>query len=319
MSIKEGNCPVCKSSDVNFFCFGYDILYRMTSDTFSVLKCKRCHALFINPFPSQEQSRKFYPQNYYSYETSDQPKGFFESLKKKIIDYYTNPKAKFNLFDKILVMIFKNKFSGVPLYKKERGRFLDIGCGSGVNLRIVKEYGWEPYGIELDEKAVEFAKNDGLNVECSSLEQAKFSVKFDSIRIWHVFEHLNNPDKAMEKIAGLLADDGEILMAVPNSNSWTRKIFKKYWYGLDVPRHVVNYSPKTLNYILEKNNLKIKELKYASCGSFIGSISNLLKFNFEYNTNLIDNFFLVTLFSPLDYLSDLFSQGDTIFLKIIKK
>jgi 2-polyprenyl-3-methyl-5-hydroxy-6-metoxy-1,4-benzoquinol methylase len=290
----------------------------MTPDRFSVLECRNCHALFINPFPNQEQTSKFYPQNYYSYEISNHPKGFFENLKKKIIDYHTNPKAKFNFFDKILILIFKNKFSGVPLYRKEGGKFLDIGCGSGANLKTVKEYGWKAYGIELDEKAVTYAKRSGLDVECVSLEKAIFPTKFDSIRIWHVFEHLTNPNESIKKISEILDDDGEILMAIPNSNSWAKKIFKKYWYSLDIPRHIIIYSPETLNQILKNNNLKIKELKFASCGSFVGSISNFLKFNFGYNGNLINNIFLISIFSIFDYLSDIFKKGDTIFITINK-
>ena len=315
---KQVICPVCGSEDVKFFCFGYDMLYKMTPDKFSILECNKCSALFINPFLNQEQASKFYPQNYYSYEISNQPKGFFENLKSKIIDYHTNSEAKFDLFDRILIMIFKNKFSGVPLYRKEGGKFLDIGCGSGANLKTVKEYGWEAYGIELDEKAVKYAKKNGFNVECASLEKATFPIRFDSIRIWHVFEHLTNPNAALRKISQLLKDDGEILMAVPNSDSFSRMIFESYWYNLDVPRHVVNYCPRTLRYLCEKNNLRIEKIIYASCGSYVGSISNFLKYNFGIKRNLIDNIFLVILFSPLDFLSDFFKKGDTIFITLKK-
>jgi 2-polyprenyl-3-methyl-5-hydroxy-6-metoxy-1,4-benzoquinol methylase len=312
------NCPVCNSEKNKFEFKGRDILYQMVEDEFSILSCQNCRAMFIDPFPSRERTNDFYPKNYYSYETSE-PKGFFEDVKKKIIKFHTDPDAKLGIFDKLLVMIFKSKFSGMPLYKKEGGNFLDIGCGNGVNLKTVKNYGWDAYGIELDKNAVEYARRLGLNVECVGLEEADFSgKKFDCIRIWHVFEHLTNPKEAMAKIAGMLNDDGEILMAVPNSDSFSKKLFRSCWYALDAPRHVINYCPKTLRYLCKKNNLKIEKIVYASCGSYVGSLSNFLRSNFGYKKNLINNLFLIALFSPLDFLSDFMNKGDTIFLTIKK-
>jgi 2-polyprenyl-3-methyl-5-hydroxy-6-metoxy-1,4-benzoquinol methylase len=312
------NCPVCNSEKNKFEFRGWDILYWMVEDEFSILSCQNCRAMFIDPFPSRERTNDFYPKNYYSYETSE-PKGFFEDVKKKIIKFHTDPDAKLGFFDKFLVMLFKSKFSGMPLYKKEGGRFLDIGCGNGTNLRIVKTYGWEAYGIELDKNAVEFAKKQGLNVEQAGLEEADLSgKKFDCIRIWHVFEHLTEPNGAMAKLSGLLNENGEILMAVPNSDSLPRRLFKTYWYALDAPRHVINYCPKTLRYLCRKNNLKIEKIVYASCGSYVGSFSNFFRRNFGYSGNLINNLFLIALFSPLDFLSDFLKKGDTIFVTIKK-
>lgn len=321
MQIKKTtiNCPICESKKNKFSCFGYDILYRMVNDKFSVFSCRDCGAMFVEPFPSRKKTSEYYPKNYYSYDTSSY-QGFFENLKKKIVKYHTEPEAKFSFFDKLLIMIFKNKFSGVPLYKKENGKFLDIGCGSGVNLKTTREYGWEAHGIELDEKAVEYAKSQGLNVQRASLEEAQFfGNKFDCIRIWHVFEHLTDPNGVMKKISEILNDDGEILMAVPNTDSFPRILFGTYWYGLDVPRHVINYCPKALRYLCKKNDLKIEKIFCASCGSYVGSFSNFLRKKFGYNGNLINNLFLIALFSPLDFLSDFLKKGDTIFLTIKKQ
>lgn len=290
----------------------------MTNDQFSVKRCCDCNALFLVPFPSRKEIKRFYPQNYYSYDVNE-PKGFFEKLKEKIIKSKMGGKSNLNFFDKFLLLVFQSKFSGLPLYKLENGKFLDIGCGNGKNLKLMAEYGWDTYGIELDGNAVANAKSQGLKVEQSSLEDADFhAIKFDSIRIWHVFEHLTEPQNAIKKLKELLSDNGEILMAVPNTRSIARKIFNKYWYGLDVPRHVIGYSPKTLKYLVHLHGLRITEIKYASCGSFLGSISNFLRQKFSYKGNLINNIFFVFMLSPIDFISDLFKVGDTIFLKIKK-
>lgn len=316
-------CPVCGRNETKFCYFAHDILYKIVKDKFSIYKCSNCRASFIFPFPNQEETEKFYPNNYYSYKPKDEAKkneGFFTRIKNNIIKHYMEPGYKFGFFDKLMILLFKGKFSGIPIYKKRNGTFLDIGCGPGNNLEILNRYGWDTYGIEIDERIVEYAKRRNLNVRKDSVESADFpSKKFDCIRIWHVFEHLINPHIALEKISQFLKDDGEILMAVPNGDSFASKFFGKYWYGLDVPRHVITYNPYTLNYLFEKYNLKCESIKYASCGSFIGSISNFFKSRFNFNGNLINNIFLVILFSPLDFISDKLNKGDTIFLKVVKK
>lgn len=312
------NCPVCSAKEKSFLFTAYDILYCMTDNKFTLLKCENCSALYILPFPTQKETETFYPKNYYSYEVITE-EGFFEKLKRKIIQSKVGDKSKLTIFDRILITIFQSKFSGVPLYRKEKGKFLDIGCGTGKNLSLVKEYGWEVYGLELDERAVLYAQSKGLNVNQDSLESFDSKdMKFDCIRIWHVFEHLTDPHVALEKMRMLLTSEGEILMAVPNAMSFARIIFGRYWYGLDVPRHVIHYSPQSLRVLCKYHNLQITNIRYASCGSFIASISNFLRREFGYQGNLINNTFLVFLFSPLDYMSDLFHMGDTIFLKIRK-
>lgn len=309
---------MCQSEKRSFLFTAYDILYKMVENKFTVYKCQSCFAVFLSPFPTQEETGKFYPKNYYSYDTAE-PDGFFENLKKKIIESKMDAGVAMNWKERLLVFIFQNKFSGIPLYRKDNGKFLDIGCGSGKNLNLLNRYGWDTYGIELDANAVQYAKSQGLKVEKSFIETADFGgIKFDSIRIWHVFEHLTDPQKATEKLKGWLADDGEILMALPNAKSWARMVFGRYWYGLDVPRHVISYSPETLSFLMEKNGLKISELKYSSCGSFVGSISNFFRRECGYQGNLVNNIFLIFLFAPFDYLSDIFKRGDTIFLKIQK-
>lgn len=313
------HCPVCNSKKNVFLFTAYDILYKMVNDKFTIYKCEDCSAVFISPFPTQEETERYYPKNYYSYDVAEGG-GFFERLKKSIIKSKVGDSKDLSITEKMLVAIFQSRFSGVPLYRKEQGKFLDIGCGSGKNLEMVSQYGWDAYGIELDKAAVEHAKKEGLKVQQSSLESMQFNgIQFDCIRIWHVFEHLTNPHEALRKITGVLSSDGEILMAVPNAQSFARIVFGRYWYGLDVPRHVINYSPKTLRLLAKEHDLKITEITYASCGSLVASVSNFLRREFGFQGNLINNVFLVFLFSPLDYLSDLLRMGDTIFFKNSKR
>jgi 2-polyprenyl-3-methyl-5-hydroxy-6-metoxy-1,4-benzoquinol methylase len=311
--MKSNKCPVCSNLDIFFSHFGKDFLYQLSNKQLKLFKCNQCHAIFINPVPTETEVKKFYPKTYYSYQKK-QKKGFFDKVKSLIIKFNLE-KTKINLFEKILIIIFKPKFGGLPLYKKQNARFLDIGCGTGENLSILNQYDWKSFGIELDKEAVAIARKNNLNVKQSSLEKISFKEKFDCIRIWHVFEHLKNPNTSLKKIKSLLKKDGEILMAVPNSKSLAYKLFRQYWYNLDCPRHLINYCPETIAFLCKKHGLKITEIKFATVGFLLGGISNYLR-SLNIQNNLINKLLLVLIFSPLDYLADMLKLGDVIFLKI---
>jgi predicted SAM-dependent methyltransferase len=70
--------------------------------------------------------------------------------------------------------------------------------------------------------------------------------------MFHVLEHLPNPRFALEYAKGLLRPGGMLIIQVPNVSSLQARVFGRRWYGLDVPRHVINYTPKALSLLLEE-------------------------------------------------------------------
>ncbi|MCL5276202.1 MAG: class I SAM-dependent methyltransferase [Deltaproteobacteria bacterium] len=55
---------------------------------------------------------------------------------------------------------------------------MDIGCGTGNYLRILRELGWDVYGIEPSERAAEIGRKQfGLNIKTGTLMDHKFPVQ----------------------------------------------------------------------------------------------------------------------------------------------
>ena len=54
-----------------------------------------------------------------------------------------------------------------------------------------------------------------------------------------------------------LADDGVLLIAVPNHTSYDAGYYGKYWAAYDVPRHLWHFSPLTMARLAEKNGFKV--------------------------------------------------------------
>lgn len=104
------------------------------------------------------------------------------------------------------------------------GTLLDVGCGNGSFIKYIEKQGFDVYGIDIDSKGIEVAKNKfGLkNVYSMSLDEfsEKFggNLKFDMITCFEVLEHQTDIKSFISKVSLLLKDDGIFAGTVPNRN-----------------------------------------------------------------------------------------------------
>jgi len=125
---------------------------------------------------------------------------------------------------------------------------LDVGCGGGTLLRLLKQRGFRTLGVDLSEEAARVAETEnGVRVIVGSLPEARFpSGAFDIVTLFHVMEHVTNPRHVLTEVFRILKPNGAVILQVPNIDSWQFKAFGAKWYGLDVPRHVIDYSKKSM-------------------------------------------------------------------------
>ena len=96
---------------------------------------------------------------------------------------------------------------------------LDIGCANGGFLRLLKDRGYFCLGVEPSPKMTEQARENGLDVVCTTLENFSFHLKFDRVFLNHALEHFSAPLLALIKIKTLLADEGTVIIVVPTLSS----------------------------------------------------------------------------------------------------
>jgi len=127
------------------------------------------------------------------------------------------------------------------------GRVLDVGCGSGEWLGMMRDLGWQVEGIDFDEKAVNVARQTGLNVRCGALEGQNFpAASFDAVTLNHVIEHVPDPVGTLKECARILKPGGKLVLATPNTASLSHRVFKSDWRGLEPPRHLHIFSPTAI-------------------------------------------------------------------------
>jgi SAM-dependent methyltransferase len=133
------------------------------------------------------------------------------------------------------------------------GRVLDVGCGTGQGLLLLRRAGLKPIGLEPSEHACLLARESGeTEVAQGRLDQADFAPEsFDAVTFFHVLEHLHDPLGDLRRVRGWLRPGGAVVIEAPNVGSWQARLLGPWWFGLDVPRHLVHFTPATLCGLLE--------------------------------------------------------------------
>lgn len=100
----------------------------------------------------------------------------------------------------------------------ESGRHLDIldaGCGGGATTESLAKYG-HVTGLELEESAVEYARERGRKIIQGSVETLPFeSDSFDLVLALDVIEHLQDDLPALRELHRVLRPGGLLLVTVP--------------------------------------------------------------------------------------------------------
>ncbi len=142
--------------------------------------------------------------------------------------------------------------------KSKRMRMLDIGCGTGIILKELSNYG-EAYGVDLSEHALKFCRMRGLkNVRKGSVSNLPFKPDyFDIIGCFDVLYHKNVKDdeKALKEIARICKKGGRLLV--------TDSAFKSLWSRHDVASYArTRYSAEDIRQKLESAGFEIEKLTY---------------------------------------------------------
>jgi SAM-dependent methyltransferase len=142
------------------------------------------------------------------------------------------------------------------------GRLVDVGSGKGHFLDAARRAGWAVQGIEVSEAAEAEARRryDVTTTVVADWADAEASGPFDAITFWHVLEHLPDPVGALQRARPLLAPDGVVVVAVPNLASWQARLFGAAWLHLDIPRHIVHYTPETLAMVLSRAGFVVEHV-----------------------------------------------------------
>lgn len=217
--VRSRGCPCCGQSS---FTRWMQVPERSQAGAsgYELLRCPSCSHTWLDNPPIPEEMSYYYGPNYHraiSHAGESSNKRWIRQL--RVISKY-----------------------------KVDGCILDIGCSSGAFLGYLRGGPWKLHGIEPSLKTAERARAmTGADIFAGEVENATFAPNsFDVITCSDVMEHLYEPSEVFRKVQSWLKPGGIFYVFVPNIKSWEARIFRSYWYGLDLPRHLHHYSAESL-------------------------------------------------------------------------
>ena len=133
-------------------------------------------------------------------------------------------------------------------------RVIEIGSGDGWLIRRLADrdctvVGTEPYAAQGD---------TGLEVVGTPVEAFEALAEgADLVVLWHVLEHLDDPELGLRGAVDALGRHGRVVVSVPNLDSLQARIGGRRWFHLDVPRHAVHFTRRGLVRLIERCGLSV--------------------------------------------------------------
>jgi len=222
-----------------------DRLFGTTEKLFSLHRCARCSTDYLDPMPEPHELAGYYPQGYWVGPAPDDRTGRMARAAERY--------RRLVLRDHIAFV------QRVIEEQQRRGlapRIIDVGCGDGSFLGAL---GVECCtGMDVSMSALRAGRGRGLTLVHGSVctgerPTAPFADgSFSLIASFHFLEHVRNPRPVIAELRRLLHPDGDLVIQVPNKASCQAGLFGRRWSGLDVPRHLVNYSARSLCDVLQE-------------------------------------------------------------------
>lgn len=190
---------------------------------------------------------------------------FLEKAKNDI--YYKNKKTEKN--EELETKTHYGKFQNNPLNDSQRRlkqfrkfienkTILDFGCGSGDFLLKSQKILKKGIGIDLNLKKIKYLNRKNITFFKNIDEIKDLNFKFDSIFLFHVFEHLINPDLILKQFKSKLKKTGNLIIEVPHANDLLlKKLKNKSFINFTLwSEHLILHTKNSLKCFLEKAGFK---------------------------------------------------------------
>lgn len=288
-------CPLCGSGEYKLLFVGHDPLYHIPGE-FPVVRCAECRHVYLNPRPTLADITKCYPDHYGPYQTGEQPAeqqtGEAASVSNVSAEqtkrpWYLNRWAKgIPGLKPLYHWLMNDRAFYFPEDVPAPRTALDVGCSSGGLLEKLRQRDWDAEGVEIAEAPAQTARERGFRVHTGTLESAGFeSGRFDAVFALMVLEHLHDPQRALAEIHRILAERGQLIFSVPNFACWERLVFRGYWRGLELPRHLQHFTPRVLRQLLKEVGFDdIRILHQSNTNNIVASIGLWLRDYFPRQT-----------------------------------
>lgn len=229
------SCLLCHSDEFSELFRGTDRLYRTTAERFPVVRCRSCGLVRMEPAPEPHRLAAYYPRHYW-FKPEASAAGRLEEMYRRLL-----------IQDHVRFVERAWRESG------ETGPVLDVGCGGGLFLGMLRERGMRVMGLDASVEAANVAwHHNRVPTLCADLARVPLPRESCAVvTMFHVVEHLADPHSYLRSARELMQPKGRLVVQVPNIDCWQFALLGSSWNGVDVPRHLYDFRARDIVKLLQ--------------------------------------------------------------------
>ena len=228
-TIHHDKCPLCGGKELVATVKAVDHL--SSQREFAVVECAQCGFRFTQDAPNADTIGRYYESPQYKPHNEDT--GLMDRVYARARSFMLSRKARL-----------------IHRHVATRGTLIDIGAGAGHFLEYMMRQGWKVKGCEQSAQARASVRDRiGVDIEGDVAHASFADGEAQVITLWHAMEHIHDLDELWHYLYRWLADDGLLVVALPNSDSADARHYGGDWAAYDVPRHLWHFTPRSFRKI----------------------------------------------------------------------
>jgi SAM-dependent methyltransferase len=238
-------CCICGHDDAVPVAVGEDFEYHCSPDEFLAMRCRECGLVYLKLRPAMSELGRVYPPNYHAFDFSSERYGLPHRVRRRLEARRLLPWAR-----------------GLP----PGGRILDVGCGDGFHLGLLREFGskeWILEGVDASAWAVNAGRAKGLTIHHGTVQSAELPVSsYDLALLIATIEHVDDPPAVLRAVHSLLRPGGRVIIVTDNTASLSFRLFaKRHWGGYHFPRHWNLFDQRNLRLLATRTGFEVEQVK----------------------------------------------------------
>jgi len=298
LRLEAARCCICDDDDASPVAVGEDFEYRSSPDQFLAMRCHGCGLVYLKLRPAMSELSRVYPPTYHAFDFSSERYGLPYRVRRQL-------EARRLL----------RWCRALP----PAGRVLDVGCGDGFHLGLLREFGasdWVLEGVDASERAAQAGRARGLTIHIGTVQNVALPREsYDLALLIATIEHVDDPPAVLRAVHALLRPGGRVLLVTDNTDTWSFRLFSsRYWGGYHFPRHWNLFDRRNLRMLATRAGFEVERLDtIVSPVNWTYSIHNALV-DLQAPAWLIDRFTLASpgslaVFTALDWSQQVIARG----------
>lgn len=260
LALEPVACCICGGVDAEPVAVGEDFEYKTSPDGFVMVRCPRCDVVYLDPRPALDELPRIYPDSYHAFAFQEEGFGLVHNVRRRLEARRLMTSAK-----------------GLP----DGARILDVGCGDGFHLDLLREHGrpgWRLEGVDLDARAVKAARERGFEVHEGGVEDLAERGVYDLAFMIQTVEHVGDPAAVLAATREVLKPGGRLVIVTDNTGSPDFRIAgRRHWGGYHFPRHFTLFNDASMRRLATRSGFEVATLEtIVSPVNWVYSIRNAL-------------------------------------------